>query len=127
MKRAFALLAMLTVLIGAGPAAAFEIRPFDQATVAKLVATGKPVVVHVYAPWCLQCRAQEAILNRLSATGQYDDITFFRVDYDHQKDVVAQFNVPRSTLIAYRGDKEVTRQSWGTSQAWVTNILDAVH
>ena len=52
-------------------------------------------------------------------------MTFFRVDYDNQKDVVAKLDCPRSTLIAYKGGKEVARMSWGISQDSVVNVLKA--
>lgn len=114
-------------LLSAGAANAFEFKAYDQAVVDKAIATGKPVVVHVFAPWCLQCRAQEAILNRLSTDKAYDGASYFRVDYDKQKDVVAALGVPRSTLITYKGGAEVERKSWGTSQQWVVDVLASVN
>lgn len=105
------------------PALAFEIKPYDAAQVQKAIASGKPVVVHVFAPWCLQCRAQENILNRLSTAGAYDNIAFFRVNYDQQKDVVKAYDVPRSTLIAFKGGKETGRMSWGVTEASVVKVL----
>ena len=85
------------------------------------------MVVHVYAPWCLQCRAQDSILASLSgASKTYDGITFFRVSYDGQPEIVKQLGVPRSTLIAYRGGKESGRMSWGTSDQSVIDVLKTV-
>ena len=110
----------------AAPASAFEIKPYDAAAVDKAIRSGKAVVVHVYAPWCLQCRAQASVLKRLSTDGQYDDIAFFRIEYDRQKDAVEALGVPRSTLIAWKGGKEVARMSWGTSEAAVTEVLATV-
>jgi len=110
----------------AGPALAFELKPYDAAAVDKAIRSGKAVVVQVYAPWCLQCRAQASVLKRLSAEGKYDGIAFFKVDYDRQKDVVEALGVPRSTLIAWKGGKEVARMSWGTSEAAVSGVLATV-
>ncbi len=126
-KKLLAGLVLATTLALSGAAGAFEIKPYDEKAVDAAIASGKPVVIHVFAPWCLQCRAQESILNRLSSAGTYDRITFFRVDYDKQKDVVKAFGVPRSTLIAYKGGKELDRMSWGTSQKSVTDVLDFVN
>ena len=84
--------------------------------------------MHVYAPWCLQCYAQSSILSGLENDhkyDKYDGVSFFRVDYDGQKDIVAQLGCPRSTLIAYRGGKEVARMSWGVMPEDVTKILQA--
>jgi thiol-disulfide isomerase/thioredoxin len=108
------------------PAKAFEFQPYASDPARKAIAAGKPVVVHVYAWWCLQCHAQASILDRLKGDASYDGVTFFKVDYDKQKDVVAELNCPRSTLIAFKGGKEVARMSWGTSEESVLNVLKAV-
>jgi hypothetical protein len=55
---------------------------------------------------------------------KFDGVQFFRVDYDNQKDIVAKFNCPRSTLIAFKGGKEIGRMSWGMTLASVTEVLD---
>jgi thioredoxin 1 len=126
-RRSILIAAATTIaLLQTGVAGAFEFKAYDQVAVDKAIASGKPVVVHVFAPWCLQCRAQEAILNRLSSDTAYDGASFFRVDYDNQKDVVKALNVPRSTLITYKGGAEVERKSWGTSQQWVVDVLASV-
>lgn len=128
MKKLLSVMAMSAMLaVAALPAAyAFEFKAYDAATVDAAVASGQPVVVHVYAPWCLQCRAQETILERLSGDASYDGISFYRVDYDQQKDVVKALGTPRSTLIAYNGGAEVAKMSWGTSTESVASVLDAV-
>ena len=104
---------------------AAEFRPYDEAAAQKAIASGKPVVIHVYAPWCLQCHMQASILDKLKDDPAYGGATFFRVDYDHQKDVVAKLDCPRSTVIAYKGGKEVSRMSWGVTQDSVVNVLKA--
>ena len=106
-------------------ARAFEIQPYDPAKAQAAIASGKPVVLHVYASWCLQCHMQKSILDALEPSGTYDKIAFFRVDYDNQKDVVAKLGCPRSTVIAYKGGKEVKRMSWGMTQASVEEVLKA--
>ena len=124
-RRSFLVLMGLASAAVACPAGAFEFSPYDTAAVEKAIASGKPVVVHVYAPWCLQCHMQASILDGLKSDPAYDHATYFRVDYDHQKDVVAKLDCPRSTLIAYKGGKEVSRMSWGMSQESVVNVLKA--
>jgi thioredoxin 1 len=117
--------------IGAAPAAlaasaqAFEFAPYDAAAVEKAIASGQPVIVHVRAWWCLQCHAQAAILDSLKSDAAYDGVSFFLVDYDKQKDVVAKLGCPRATLIAYKGGKEVKRISWDTSREAVLSVLKA--
>ena len=115
------------VLAAVTSAQAFEFHPYDPAAVKAAIASGHSVIVHVYAPWCLQCRAQASILDGMKNDPQLDRIKFFRVDYTDQKDVVAALNVPRSTLIGYKGGREVARMSWGTSQEDVVKVIQAAY
>jgi thiol-disulfide isomerase/thioredoxin len=122
---------LFLALIGAAPAAfaiparAFEFQTYDPAAVEKMIASGKPVVVHVRAWWCLQCHAQAAVLDSLKGDPAYDGVSFFLVDYDRQKDVVAKLDCPRATLIAYRNGKEVKRMCWETSRDSIIGVLKA--
>lgn len=123
---AFALLALpLAGTIAPAHAAAFQ--PYTAEAFAKATKAGGPVFVHVYAPWCLQCRAQEAILARLMTEPKFTGATFLRVSYDGQKDVVAALNVPRSTLIAFKGPRETGRMSWGVTDDAVLKVLDTAY
>ena len=124
-RRSFLALLSFAGVALAFPAQAFEFHPYNPSVVQKAIASGEPVVVHVFAPWCLQCHAQASILDGLKNDTAYGKITFFRVDYDNQKDVVAKLNCPRSTLIAYKGGKEVARMSWDVTQDAVVKILKA--
>jgi thiol-disulfide isomerase/thioredoxin len=123
-RRFFLALLGATTLAGTS-AQAFAIRPYDKGSAQAAIAAGGPVVVHVYAPWCLQCHLQESILDKLKSDPAYRGIAFFRVDYDGQKDAVKALNSPRSTLIAYRGGKEVARMSWGVEEDAVAGVLKA--
>jgi len=111
----------------AATARAFEFKPYDDNIARKAIASGRPVILHVYAPWCLQCHIQASHLDSLAKDATYDRETFFRVDYDNQKEVVARLDCPRSTLIAYKGGKEVARMSWGVSRESVENVLRAAN
>ena len=125
-SRRFLLLgAAASAAVAAAPAHAVEFQPYTAAAVDKAIASGKPVVVHVYASWCLQCHAQASILSGLTGDRRLDAIRFFRVDDSDQKDVVSKLGVSRSTLIAYKGGKEVSRMSWGTSQEEVLRVVQA--
>ncbi len=117
---------VLAVAAAASPASAFTFQPYDPASVQKAIAAGKKVVVHVYAPWCLQCRTQASILSGLEADHTYDNVAFFRVDYDNQGDIVKALGVPRSTLIGYKGGHETGRMSWGMSTQSVLDVLKTV-
>lgn len=109
------------------PAWGATLQPYTAEAFAKATKAGGPVFVHVYAPWCLQCRAQEGILNRLMTEPKFSGATFLRVSYDGQKDVVEKLNVPRSTLIAFKGTRETGRMSWGVTEDAVVKVLDTAY
>ncbi len=112
-------------VLGFSSAYALELAPYNAATVDALIKAGKPVVLHVYASWCLQCHAQASILASLPAD-KYKGVSFFRVDYDGQKEIVAALKCPRSTVISFKGGKEITRMSWGTAEKDVVDVLNTV-
>jgi thioredoxin 1 len=125
-RRSFLLGTAGVAIIAIAPGGAFEFQPYDAAAAQKAIASGRPVILHVYAPWCLQCHMQASVLDSLKNDPSYDRVKFFKVDYDNQKDIVAKLDCPRSTLIAYKGGKEVARMSWGISQDSVLAVLKAV-
>jgi thioredoxin 1 len=124
-RRSFLVMMSAASAAFAVPARAFEFHPYDPAAVQKAIASGKPVIVHVYADWCVQCHTQAKVLDSLKNDSAYDGVAFFRVDFDKQKDVVAKLKCPRSTLIAYKGGKEVKRMSWETSREAVLEVVKA--
>jgi len=110
------LLAAFSFLV-ATMAFAAETKPFDQATFAALQAANKPVLVDVYADWCPTCKAQEPLISALIASPEFKDYTVLRVNFDTQKDVRKSLRVPnQSTLIVYRGKREVARSTGDTSK-----------
>ena len=78
-RRSFLALMGLASAALAYPAGAFEFHPYDPAAVEKAIASGNPVIVHVYASWCLQYHMQASILDSLKNDPAYDHATYFRV------------------------------------------------
>ncbi len=114
--------AALSALPGAASAA--ERVPFDRAAFEAALKTGGPVLVDVSATWCITCKQQHVVLDRLFAEPKYAGFTVFTVDYDTEKDVMRSFGVQqRATLIAFKGGKEVDRASWQTSEAAIAALL----
>jgi thioredoxin 1 len=110
--------------LGSFPALAAEWKPFTQAALAEAQKEGKPILVDIFATWCPICRAQKPILEELTAEPQYKDLVVLQVDFDAQKDDVRALGAQsQSTLIAYKGDKEVGRSVGSTNANSIAEML----
>ena len=117
-------LALFSVFAVAAPGNAADHAPYTQAAFEAAQAQGRPILIDVYAPWCPTCRAQEPVLERLTATSTYSDLVVFRVDFDSQKDVLRRFGAQRqSTLIAFRGTRETGRNVGVTAYFEIERLL----
>ena len=96
----FAGLALLLLGVLAGPtsAVALEQVVFDAASFKADLVAGKPVVVHISAPWCPTCWAQHLVVRAFRA--------------DHQ-----------STLIAFHGAREMGRTVGDASIEGIGGLL----
>jgi thiol-disulfide isomerase/thioredoxin len=100
-------------------------KPFSKDAFAAAQADGKSIVVHVFAPWCPTCRAQEPILQKLEADPKFSGVESFRVDFDGQKDAVRALKATnQSTIIVFKGAKEVGRSVGETSPKAIADLLD---
>nr|WP_298897593.1 thioredoxin family protein [uncultured Altererythrobacter sp.] len=73
-------------------------------------ASGDPVVVDVFAPWCPTCRAQAPILDELRQDDRLADATFIKVNFDENKAFLRAHRIPRqSTILVFKGRTEVAR------------------
>lgn len=124
MKLPHASVLLASLVLAASGALAGEIQPYDAATFASLQAAGKPVVLDVYADWCPTCKAQAPIVSELMKRPAFRDFTVLRVNYDTQKDIRREFNVPmQSTLIVFRGKHEVARSVGDTDSSSIEATL----
>ena len=85
---------------------------------------GGPVMIHITAPWCETCQAQKPIVAALLASPDFKNIKKFDVDFDTQKEILARYRVQmQSTMIVYKGGKEVDRQTGQTDPAVIEALL----
>ncbi len=113
------LLALLAAPALASMSARYEAAAFDTARKA-----GKPVLVEVTAPWCPTCKAQKPILADLRAMPKFKDLQVFEVDFDSQKDALRALGVQsQSTLVVFRGGKEVGRSTGDTRKDSIEALL----
>jgi len=104
------ILAAVLVTLGALHAFAAERLTYEPKAFAAVLAEGKPILVHVTAPWCLECRAQKPIVAALAAEPEFKNLTIFDVDFDTQKAALRQLRVQtQSTLIVFKDKAEVGR------------------
>ncbi len=114
---------LLVSLLAAGPALAAD-QPFDQAKFDAALKEGKPALVAIHADWCPSCKAQEPIVEALLKTPELQGITAWRVDFDKQKPVVKAFKAQyQSTLIVFKGGKEVGRSTGDTKKESIAALL----
>ncbi|MFZ3017938.1 MAG: thioredoxin family protein [Gallionella sp.] len=98
--------------------------PYTQDKLDTLNQAGKPVLVFVHADWCPTCRAQDAVLEKLLPTAEFKAISTLKVDFDSQKSVVKAFGVRyQSTLIVFKGGKEVARVTGETDRDKIAALL----
>ena len=125
-RRVFLAISFAIVALGvmASPSAAADPQPYTAAAFVAAQAAGRPILVDVYAPWCPTCRAQEPVIERLTAQPAYADLVVFRVDFDGQKDALRRFGAQRqSTLIAFRGRQETGRNVGVTAYFEIERLL----
>ena len=108
----------------AAPAVALQGSKFAPAALADAQKAGKAILVEVSAPWCPTCKAQAPILGKLLTTDKYKGFVKLDVDFDSQKADLKQLNArQQSTLIVYKGDKEVGRSVGDTNPASIEALL----
>ncbi len=106
-------------------AQASEAKMFTPAAFEAAKKAGGPILVEVTAPWCPTCKAQKPILSELSAQPKFAKLAIFQVDFDSQKDALKMLGVQmQSTLISYKGDKEVGRSTGVTSRTAIEDQLN---
>ncbi len=67
---------------------------------------------------------QEKVLGRLSGEPAYASLVRLRIDFDTQKDLVKSFGARKeSTLVLYKGDREVGRAVGITREAKIRELL----
>jgi thioredoxin 1 len=101
------------------PAWANRAVPFSAEAFKAAQEQGSPILVEIHADWCPTCKAQNPILEKLTADPKFKDLKIFRVDFDAMKPVVKE-----STLIVFKGAREQGRSVGDTREASIAALLD---
>ena len=108
--------ALLITAIVAMPSLASAGQPFDAKAFQASQAAGKSILVDVTAPWCPTCKQQKPIVQEIEK--EHPDLVVYDVDFDTAKDALREFRVrQQSTLIVFKGAKEVARSTGETDPA----------
>jgi thioredoxin 1 len=113
----FGLTAIVTFSFGAIAA-----QPFDSTAFKQAQAAGKTVLIDVTAPWCPTCRQQAPITAQIEK--EEPNLVVYEVDFDTAKDTLKRFRVQyQSTLIVFKGAKEVGRSTGDTDPARIRALV----
>ena len=127
-RRVFNGAIVAAALVTAGQLAAARANtavPFSPEAFKEAQASGSPILVEIHADWCPTCKAQNPILDKLTADPKFRDLKIFRVDFDAMKPVVRQFGAQmQSTLIVFKGAAEQGRSVGDTREASIAALLD---
>lgn len=127
LSRRIVLAAFAGTALAAVSASAFAFSsraPFTASAFDAALASGRPVLVEVSAPWCPTCKAQKPILSSLSTKKEFAGFAVFEIDFDSQKDALKRLNVQRqSTLIVYKAKVEAGRSTGDTNPASIEALL----
>jgi thioredoxin 1 len=105
-------------------ARAASVPAFTEAAFKAAQKDGKSILIEIHADWCPTCKAQAPIINGLLKTLRFKDLVTLRVDFDGQVDVVRALGAQsQSTLITFKGDKEMGRTVGDTDPASIEALL----
>jgi thiol-disulfide isomerase/thioredoxin len=96
--------------------------PFDDQSFKQAQAAGKTILVDVTASWCPTCRRQRPIVEQIEK--EKPNLVVYEVDFDTAKDTLKRFRVQyQSTLIVFKGAKEVGRSTGDTDPARIRALV----
>ena len=98
------------------------VQPFDDQSFKQAQAAGKTILVDVTASWCPTCRQQRPIVEQIEK--EKPNLVVYEVDFDTAKDTLKRFRVQhQSTLIVFKGTKEVGRSTGDTDPARIRALV----
>jgi thiol-disulfide isomerase/thioredoxin len=120
-------LVLMTVLgLLPSPAAAAPPTAYSKQAFVDAQNAGRSIVVFVHASWCITCRRQQPVIDRLSQEPAFADVLVLVVDYDRDKATLRELGIAdRSTLVAYRGKDERKRASFVTDAGAIRSLFES--
>ncbi len=106
------ILRLAAVVMIFAPLAAFagDWQAYEPAAFADAQQAGETIFVAVHADWCPRCRAQRPKLETLIREPEFQGAVGFVVNYDVERDFLAQHQVRyQTTLLVFKGATETGR------------------
>lgn len=124
-RRVFLKLAGVASVLMPALAFAADGVPFTRDAFAAAQKADKPILIEVHATWCPTCKAQQPIIGELISQPKFKDMTVLRIDFDSQKDIVRALGAQaQSTLIVFKGAREVGRSVGDTRRDSIASLLE---
>ncbi len=103
---------------------------FNKELFDKAQSQGKIVIVSSWIKYCTSCASQMKVLNTAKKNGELSDIKFDNIEYFAfdvtDKDISNFFNVQyQTTLLIFKGNREVYRSIGETSEKLIYDALKA--
>jgi len=77
----------------------------------KLLENTKPVMVDLWAPWCVPCRAMDPVFNQISQA-YHEQVDVLKINADESPEVMKALGVMSiPTVIGFAGGKEILRRT----------------
>ena len=101
---------------------------FDKALFEKAQSEGKLIVISSWIEYCGSCANQMKVLQTAKKEGELSDIKFDNIEYFSfdvtNRDIADSFNVLyQTTLLIFKGDKEVYRSIGETTEDLIYQAL----
>lgn len=98
----------------------------NDANIAEVLASGKPVVIDFWATWCGPCRALAPVLAQLAK--EYDGkVTVAKCDIEECEDIAVEYGI-RSvpTLIFFKNGEPVDKMVGAAGKGKIQEKIDAL-
>jgi thioredoxin 1 len=117
------IIAAATAMLLALPLDVLARQPFDAKAFEQAQATGKTVLIDVYASWCPVCKKQQPTIAHLEK--ENPGLVVYEVNFDNDKNVLRKFGVQaQATLIVFKGAKEVGRSTGESDAARIQALIE---
>ena len=82
-------------------------------------------LIYFYADWCPSCRTASLLINKISE--EQNDVSFFKINVDHSKNLSVQFNIKSiPTVILFKNSNPIGRLSGIKSKKDILELLEKI-